>query len=445
MRWLYVLLAITMGCISRQPPDSMYDLTGIRYLQYQQLPPLEADSMSVQISADGTVQLFADRAPVELLLHKLLEAAAVSYDIRTLNLTGTVSLRLQDKSLLEAVNAILNDLEACAHWSCRHGCPMLVISNTQPVHGTKHAPDTSTTTITQKIALQHLPVAGIHKLLASISQLSCAQSIESNALILHGTPRSISQARRICRQCDQPPPSLIIEARLYVLNPNSIETLVQSEPFVNTGKLGLQYSPEQVTNYSATWNSLGDPAVIAFASNAAQYGDNALLATIINKSVAHSVASISVINGSKLSLDVGKSGQLLSFVQRGGVPTAQMNTVKTGVSLQITPKLLQRDSVYMKIASEQSRLADELALAANKARVNVDTEVQVPLGSWIIIGGMDYDITETLGSLPLWVRNIPMLHWLMTSQEHYYGHSQAILLIRALKEPHELKPTFLEP
>lgn len=107
----------------------------------------------------------------------------------------------------------------------------------------------------------------------------------------------------------------------------------------------------------------------------------------------------------------------------GGVTQTQINRQDVGVTLELTPEILEGDRVRMDIRQEISSLADtpqavliQLGPTTNKREAS--TTVVVSSDQTVVIGGlMRDDVTNSVSKIPL-LGDIPLLGWLFKTHTH---------------------------
>jgi general secretion pathway protein D len=107
----------------------------------------------------------------------------------------------------------------------------------------------------------------------------------------------------------------------------------------------------------------------------------------------------------------------------GGVTQTQINRQDVGVTLELTPEILEGDRVRMDIRQEISSLADtpqavliQLGPTTNKREAS--TTVVVASDQTVVIGGlMRDDVTNSVSKIPL-LGDIPLLGWFFKTHSH---------------------------
>jgi pilus assembly protein CpaC len=149
------------------------------------------------------------------------------------------------------------------------------------------------------------------------------------------------------------------------------------------------------------------------------------------------------------------NGQPASFLAGGEfpVPVASSNTggqqtvtiefKKFGVSLDVTPTIIDPDHLNLKIRSEVSQLSSNGAIVTQGLTISAlstrraETTVELGSGQSFVLGGLlQNNDTQNLSKVP-WLGDIPILGQLFRSQQFQRNESELVIIVT----PYLVNPT----
>ncbi len=368
-------------------------------------------------------------ADLKLILSEILADERIAYRQGAIEFIGKVSLRFQDKPLLEALNLLLETQGIIAYE--KKGTIEFKIA--RAVGPATPANDTSTNIITREIELKHVAASDVESLIARLfpatdllqnEPVSVGSIAERNVVYVSGKPDMVALALSVIAKADQPVAHVIIEALVVDINTSSVESLNISLADSTSGKFTLSKLIPGNTggNVVATFSDLASnsaevTATIDFlaARNAAEVLARPYIATRSTQT-----ASIQIVDDQFVRVDTSNDDSSI----------ISTDSVTAGITMQITPMVMANDAIRVDVSLEDSRFGATAGdILITKQRNSASTSMIVKSGQTIMIGGLNsrYRITEHSG-LP-WLRNIPVLNALVAEQGAIETRSELVVYL----------------
>ena len=381
---------------------------GIRRLEVTKATP----------SAEATVSLDVDRAPLATVVLRVLTEAGAAYVVDPPLPRATVTARLEAAPLLRALNTLLEPQGLAA--TVRDGVVTIGDGVEAPAEGAAAAAP-ATRVMTAQVPLTHLDKDTVTALLQGLLQkdpssddagLRFSAQPYTNTVFLVGSPVHVRRAVRLLRQADQDPAHVVIEALVVEIDINALEDF---------GSSLTDFRNEQ---FSALTTAIGSPAgpALKFLYQELQPADqqgrgrkfNAAIHLLVQQGKARVIARphLAAISGRKARIEISQDRYILVQSASQGATLTTSQPVQGGVILDITPHVTRGGQVRMGLVVEQSTFISEnvenvtTTLDKNKA----ETTMEVASGQAILIGGLRQHLrTTTNAGLP-WLRHIPILN-----------------------------------
>ncbi len=275
---------------------------------------------------------------------------------------------------------------------------------------------------TKLFKLRHLKAAEAKKILPANIPKNSIKVVDSlNALSISSSKAMIRKLDNFLQKVDQPAPVVMIEA------------------------LVVDYSTDFSENFSLSGTLKGggseittQPGKLSGTLRLGKLGelDNEFTATLqalISEGKADIKArpKISAITGKEASVKVATEEFFRVTTGNVETPLTQLEKIESGVKLDITPYISDKsDQVRMKIKTEVSAPGqiNVEGLPAINTR-EAQTNITVPNGETIIIGGLIQQRETTSTEETMWLSSIPVLGWLFTDEKEQKSKSELIFYI----------------
>ncbi len=271
---------------------------------------------------------------------------------------------------------------------------------------------------------------------AKIEPWGGAQSI--NFLRIEERKENLPLLEKLLQVLDQPVPQVLVRAKLVEISydgnlewgfdakfeRSGADPLKTSETFFRGGS--GTFNPDAFLNASTQRPYQGTELGFAFLGDTkARYGSLDVVIRALKSSGKAEILgepNILATQGQKATLSAGEELPLQTSTLSGG--NLVVNTIfkKTGITLDITPDLIGRDAVRLKLKQEFSAVTGFLAgqggvqnpIVNNRS---ADTTVTVRDGATLVVGGLQSSRTrETTSGIPL-LMDIPGLGYLFSTND----------------------------
>jgi hypothetical protein len=419
------------------------------------MPPSPLYSLSVQGEGhDAKVSLACHEATIRSVLLDLLYQSAVPYRLGALRLHGLASLRLQDRPLLEACNALLRPCEASARWDQTTTPWTLCVDNRPLVEPPASEPSGATPQLaTQRVRLHHRDVASMAKnLLGSSSTqtgiskgstgVSVAVHPESNYLYLRGAPKEVERLVQLVHLADKEAPVVKVELFLLARRPQS-SSVNQSPSWtlnINNNSF-LRWIPGATTDkgvgFTAGVNQF--PADLSSQKTSLKWKSSHQI--IQGRFIGHT--ELMVQTGQPMSMSVGKTGYALRTTLDSGVPSGEQAQINATTQFTITPNALPSGQIALDISQTTARFTPS-TLSANTSQRSITGSIVIPNGGFVMLGGTTFHLSQIGLDCPLWLRKVPGLSAVVSQFDNTVLDEYVITLVRAsLVEQNSLQDPLL--
>ncbi len=345
---------------------------------------------------------------------------AEKYDLNIIvspTVKGVISLRLSNVTLNEALTVILDAADATAEQTLN----IIYINSKSDINKTDKRREDLITEIfslnfidanqLSMVLKDFLSPEGRVKLFSRTGEPGRAGIAKPPMLIITDYPQYVESARQIIEKLDTETPQVLIEAKIVETSKgldeiigtdwNMTASLTGSPVKVDTvySKTGqISYGVLSMSGFQAVWQRLHQDKGINILQDARVSAMDNMTASIhVGESIPVGITSLSAGTGG--SATIGTTG-----IQQWDV----------GVTLKVTPHVLDEGVIMMKIQPQISNVKGFTVLGSTGSNApitverSVDTNLMIKSGETIVIGGLVQDQEETrnnkvpvLGDLPV--------------------------------------------
>jgi general secretion pathway protein D len=258
----------------------------------------------------------------------------------------------------------------------------------------------------------------------------------NNALLIYATPSEYSVIEGMLRKIDIIPLQVLIEATIAQVSLND-ELQYGTQFFLKTGHIAQTLgapNPPFVPLGSLTFPSSTFSGFIL--SHSPRYAIEALAA--VTKVKVLSAPQVMVLDNEPARLQVGQqvpvlTGTATSTLTTGAPVVNSVDYHATGVIMQVTPRVNSGGLVTLDIAQEVSDVAPQATNSVMGSPTFDDqtfrTRVAIQDGQTVGMAGLIRDnVTEGNSGLPF-LKDIPLLGTLLSSQDNTRARSELLVLI----------------
>ena len=252
----------------------------------------------------------------------------------------------------------------------------------------------------------------------------------TNSLIVTTYQSDLPQIESTIKQLDQEKQQVIIQARVEEISHGGLK------------KLGFDWNFQKLTvnGNSATINdSKDDNNNTNASSELSTISDNISLnyLNVINILESNDQATnlanpqITTVDGKSAIIDIGNQ---VPIVKPGGDGKTEVEFKNIGISLDITPKIAEKNKIYMNVKPETSIVSKYFETASGirypivETR-KVQTNVRVANGKTIAIGGLiTQDEVENMSKVPI-LGDLPILGKIFSSKSTEVEKTELIIFL----------------
>lgn len=267
----------------------------------------------------------------------------------------------------------------------------------------------------------------------------------TNALLITASPKDYEKLKEVIKKIDVRRRQVYVEAVIMEVAQDKLRQLG-----VQLGALGgYQTNNQRVTVYGSANEDLSELSNLTNITGTVGTGGglNLALSTINVKvllSALLSTADANVLsepqilttNNQKAKIVVAQNVPFITGTNQttGGVTQTQITRQDVGVTLELTPEILEGDRVRMDVRQEISTLVDtptavlvQLGPTTNKREAT--TTVIVDDHQTVVIGGlMRDDINRTTTKIPL-LGDIPLIGWLFKYESKHITKANLLIFL----------------
>ncbi len=205
--------------------------------------------------------------------------------------------------------------------------------------------------VSKVIKLKNIGVEEAKLLIKDVIQ-TVSVSEEINSLIVVGSPEQVLNAENIIKRIDKPQPQVVLEAKIIEVNRDALKDI------------GVDWSDQidigyQESNRPADFDNVEDsPAnpfkIFSISRNPIQFNTVIKMLENQNKAKVLSNPRVTTLNNKEAQIFVGDRIPYTITNVTGGVVTTDVRWVEPGIRLIITPTIIEKDFVVLKVEPEVS-------------------------------------------------------------------------------------------
>ncbi len=209
----------------------------------------------------------------------------------------------------------------------------------------------ATRMITRVIRLENVPVKEAEKLIDKMVE-TINVSEGTNTLVVSGAPEDVDRAESILRGVDRPQPQVILEAKIIEINKDALKDLGIDWP---DSIIVTAQESRRPASLEDTETAIGSPfRIYKFARSAINFEATLKMLETDDKARVLSSPHITTLNNKEAEIFVGDKVPYTITTVTGGVATTEVRFVEPGIRLKITPSIIEKDFVVIKIEPEVS-------------------------------------------------------------------------------------------
>jgi pilus assembly protein CpaC len=267
-----------------------------------------------------------------------------------------------------------------------------------------------------------------------------------NSLVLNGNVSSAGRAEKVRSIAA----SIASETKGNVVNRLSVNTPNQVNIRVKVAEVNRQ----ALKSIGVNWNKLTGhinfntfnptavggnlPASLGVAFGGVSWLTLATVDALAQEGLSTTLAepNLTATNGQPASFLAGGEFPVpIASATTGGQQTVTIEFKKFGVSLDVTPTIIDADHLNLKIRSEVSQLSSNGAIVTQGLTISAlstrraETTVELGSGQSFVLGGLLQNTdTQNVSKVP-WLGDIPVLGQLFRSQQFQRNESELVIIV----------------
>jgi len=428
-----------------------------------------------------TVSARLDRAPLDVVIRRILQDSERSFIYERAGPTGRVTAAFQEQSLLSALNIVLEPFEYhaveqsgviiikelplcsdCTTQDSEGSSPQdraTALADKLPALCTAAAADSpqnllcaTTVASSSRVVSQpkqdaemvyrvitpvYVPADYIQSnILAQIYPTGKSNNIqygivaETNQIFLYGESDEVARAVRMIRDADQEPVHIYFESALVAFSSSVAE-------IVGAALQNLAYRQFSNVNIGPGFpgaSQATSPGTFTFLRDSAQNNPlsfGSLISSLVDINQARVLARpyLFTLSGSTASLDIGDQGYV-QIQQPGQGITTSSTPIQVGTQLTLTPTALPDGTIRLELSLSQSQLQPASAqLQAEQQEASATTVLQIRDGESVLIGGLNLQESELQSFGYPFLEKIPLFNLFFKSTYNRYFQSQTFFYV----------------
>lgn len=254
---------------------------------------------------------------------------------------------------------------------------------------------------------------------------------EVNTVVLVGAAEDIAKAEAILDKVDVPQPQVLLEAKIIEINNDALRDI------------GIDWSDQisitaQETNRATTLATTalgtgsGPMHIYRLARSALQFNMTLKMLEYENKAKVLSNPRVTTMNNKKAEIFIGDKIPYTVSIISGGTTTTEVRWVEPGIRLTITPTIIEKDFVVIKVEPEVSYIyawrgtGDAYPwIKSRQAVANVRVQNNQPF----VLGGLlNNEDKKNLYSIP-YLGKIPLLGNLFSYEKKTVYNTDLIITV----------------
>ncbi len=283
---------------------------------------------------------------------------------------------------------------------------------------------------TRLIKLRHVKAAEIKDMAKGVLE-TINISEDSNSIVVVGTSEEIKRVEDLVKRIDMAKPQVVLEARIIEINKDALKDL--GIDWSDSIATSFQENNRPVTFANTESSSGSSPLkVFSFSRNPAQFDMVIRMLENDNKAKVLSNPRIVTLNNQQAEIFVGDRIPYTITTVTGGVATTEVRFVEPGIRLRITPSIIEKDFVVIKIEPEVSFIytfrgpQDQYPWVKTR---NATAYVRIKNDQPFVLGGLlNQEDKKNLFKVPF-LGDVPLLGNLFSYQKHTITDSELIITV----------------
>lgn len=370
-------------------------------------------------------------------LREILQTMAAQCFVNVIadeTVSGIISVEFEDIPLEEAMRRVLTPFGLTFRWMGGY----YLVGSPRPDN-----PSFPMLTETQIYRPSFIKAVDVLKLLSSHYEPFLRINQETNTVSLTGSPELIARMKADLAQIDQPPRQIMIEALVTEASSSTNRQLGLSWDAIGSNAdkqqdFGIESYPPNGVGADSTFGAFFQNIGIKSKEWVYQYQVRLHAMVEEGKVQIRANPRVATLEGKEARIFVGREEYFSILTGSVTFAYAQLEVIKTGISLTITPYASDDGFITLEVQPEVSDVvgSGSTGLPVTSKR-SVTTKVRVAAGETVIIGGLLVkNRVETVRKVPL-LGSIPILG-------HLFRHTATDVLeseISVLITPYLWKPT----
>lgn len=256
------------------------------------------------------------------------------------------------------------------------------------------------------------------------------QSKGTNTVVMMGALEDITKVEEILDRIDVPQPQVLLEAKIIEINNDALQEL--GVDWSDQISIGVQETARPTTLSTTATADEGPMYLYKFARSAVQF--NLILKMLENNNKAKVLSNprVTTMNNKEAEIFIGDKIPYTVSIVSGGVITTEVRFVEPGIRLKITPSIIEKDFVVIKIEPEVSYIYSWRGTGDQypwiKARQAM-AHVRVANGQPFVLGGLlSNEDKNNLYRIP-YLGKIPLLGNLFTYEKKILYNTDLIITV----------------
>ncbi len=283
--------------------------------------------------------------------------------------------------------------------------------------------------VTRVFTLRYTKAPGVKAMTKNILD-TITFNEDNNSLVVTGSPEEVTAIEEMIKKIDLPQPQVILEAKIIEINKDALKDLGVDWSDAITTSFQEKGRP---TTFSSPETS-GDSPLKIFGLARTPMQFNAIIKILENDNKAKVLSNprIITLNNQQSEIFVGDRIPYTVTSISGGVATSDVRFVEPGIRLRVTPSIIDKDFVVLKIEPEVSFIFTFLGPQAQYPWVktrNATAYVRIQNNCPFVLGGLlNQQDTKNLYKVPF-LGDVPGLGRLFSYQKHQVTDSELIITV----------------
>ncbi len=393
----------------------------------------DTDDLRIAKNTKGNLDVFAQNVDLIDVLKEATEVANLLYVLHA-NLEGKVNLDIQNVSFEE----LLKHLFSTTKYNYLVNERIYVIGESKSEGVRK----------TDLIRLENRTIENVMNAIPKdlLSDVTVAEFLQLNGLIVSGSERSINELRRFLKSIDVVVPMIQIDVMFLFsqkgnTNKTGIQAGLKDKPTTTTGTI---YPSIDISTGASAINDLLK-AISGFGvMNLGKVTENfyVSLSALESNNVINieSTPKIATLNGQEAKVSIGETTYYqetqvnvqTSVTQSGTIQSKTWKSIDANLSVTIKPFVSADEQITLTISVQQNDFAGKVDPTSppNMTTQTFASMVRVKNGEIILLGGLDKKTVNESGSGVPILSRIPVLKWIFGSRSKAKSLSKLHILLK---------------